>query len=170
MCNRPPTVCHFVGLGLSKKSGHPESNRGLAMYKTGALPTALCPNVRFPLRLPLPPYICSNYGRFSAGIVILCEVFRYSHIIRELPGLTESEGVEPSVLYLPLWVRFTSTVIPSDGSLHFSAPGRTLFERLWISSPGLMFTYWLKLCLISRPNAHAGNCIRFSTSGRSRFF
>lgn len=49
--------------------------------------------------------------------------------------------------------------------MHFSALGRTLFERLWISSPGLMFTYWLKLCLISRPNAHAGNCIRFSTSG-----
>lgn len=59
--------------------------------------------------------------QFSAGIVILCEVFRYSHIIRELPGITGSAGVEPAVLFLPLWVCFTSTVIPSDGSLHFSA-------------------------------------------------
>ena len=34
---------------------------------------------------------------------------------------TGSEGVEPPVLFLPLWVCFTSTVIPPDGSLHFSA-------------------------------------------------
>lgn len=31
------------------------------------------PLVRFPLRLSLPPRVCSNYGRFSAGLLILCE-------------------------------------------------------------------------------------------------
>lgn len=31
------------------------------------------PLVRFPLRLSLPPRVCSNYGRFSAGLLILCK-------------------------------------------------------------------------------------------------
>ena len=54
------------------------------------------PLVRFPLRLSLPPRVYINYGRFSAGIVILCEDFRYSHIIRELPGHIEKAGLEPA--------------------------------------------------------------------------
>ena len=33
--------------------------------------------------------------QFSAGIVILCEDFRYSHIIRELPGYIGTSGLEP---------------------------------------------------------------------------
>ena len=31
------------------------------------------PHVRFPLRLSLPPRVYSNYGRFSAGLLILCK-------------------------------------------------------------------------------------------------
>lgn len=34
--------------------------------------------------------------QFSAGIVILCEDFRYSHIIRELPGHIGKAGLEPT--------------------------------------------------------------------------
>lgn len=68
-----------------------------------------------------PIQVFTTLRQFSAGIVILCEDFRYSHIIRALPGLTESEGVEPSVLFLPLWVCFTPAVIPSGESSHFAA-------------------------------------------------
>lgn len=110
--------------------------------------------------------------QFSAGIVILCEDFRYSHIIRERPGLTESEGVEPSVLFLPLWVCFTPTVIPSGGFSHFSAIIRQNTFRTTTDFRSASHVHLLAQTLLHRPpdNAHVGNCIRFSTSGRSRFF
>ena len=51
----------------------------------------------FPLcdsRLDCLRHVFAAITQFSAGIVILCEVFRYSHIIRELPGHIGQARVE----------------------------------------------------------------------------
>ncbi len=144
--------------------------------KATDLQSAPLPNTEyFPLcdsRLDCLRHVFAAITQFSAGIVILCEDFRYSHIIRERPGLTESEGVEPSVLFLPLWVCFTPTVIPSGGFSHFSAIIRQNTFRTTTDFRSASHVHLLAQTLLHRPpdNAHVGNCIRFSTSGRSRFF
>lgn len=52
-------------------------------------------------RLDCLRHVFAAITQFSAGIVILCEDFRYSHIIRERPGHTPAVGFEPTghILY-----------------------------------------------------------------------
>lgn len=60
-------------------------------------------HVRFPLILshrPSRPEQIHLLRQFSAGIVILCEDFRYSHIIRALPGIVDHIGLEPMAFRL----------------------------------------------------------------------
>ena len=60
---------------------------------------------RFPLRLSRRKSLLRILGlelsrQFSAGIFILCEDFRYSHIIRERPGIVDHIGLEPMAFRL----------------------------------------------------------------------
>nr|DAK27822.1 MAG TPA: hypothetical protein [Caudoviricetes sp.] len=70
-------VSEISGDCISPESGYSESNRGLAVYKTGALPTELYPNLRI-VRIKFFKY-------FSIPLLILA-VYIISITIWELIG------------------------------------------------------------------------------------
>lgn len=68
-----------------------------------------------------------RYRRFSAGIVILCEDFRYSHIIWALPSLIRMIGFEPIC-----WIVLLRSLYSSSAHLASYILEKSLF-------PGLLY-------------------------------
>lgn len=57
------------------------------------------PHVRFPLGLSLPPRVYINYGRFSAGVLILCKESATLTSSGSYPDTRQRQGSNPQAIF-----------------------------------------------------------------------
>ena len=103
-CKERPSTYFFLHTKLSAaqmgKDGvappEPEGNRFTVCPATIY---GIFPHVRFPLRLSLPPRVYINYGRFSAGVLILCKESATLTSSGSYPDTRQRQGSNPQAMF-----------------------------------------------------------------------